>query len=78
MIIPFKELPIETLNNLIESFILREGTDYGEGEFSLNDKISHIKTQLNQGDVVIVYSELHESINIMPKATFQQNKNEFE
>ena len=78
MIIPFKELPIETLNNLIESFILREGTDYGEGDFSLNDKISHIKTQLNQGDVVIVYSELHESINIMPKATFQQNKNEFE
>jgi len=78
MIIPFKELPVETLNNLIESFILREGTDYGEGEFSLNDKISHIKNQLNQGDVVIVYSELHESINIMPKATFQQNKNENE
>ena len=73
MIIPFKELPTETLNNLIESFILREGTDYGEGEFSLNDKIAHIKAQLNQGDVVIVYSELHESINIMPKATFQQN-----
>jgi len=78
MIIPFKELPVETLNNLIESFILREGTDYGEGEFSLNDKIAHIKIQLNQGDVVIVYSELHDSINIMPKATFQQNKNEFE
>lgn len=78
MIIPFKELPIETLNNLIESFILREGTDYGEDDFSLNDKISHIKTQLNQGDVVIVYSELHESINIMPKATFQKNQNEFE
>jgi len=78
MIIPFKELPVETLNNLIESFILREGTDYGEGEFSLNDKIAHIKAQLNQGDVVIVYSELHDSINIMPKATFQQNKNEFE
>lgn len=78
MIIPFKELPTETLNNLIESFILREGTDYGEGEFSLNDKITHIKAQLNHGDVVIVYSELHESINIMPKATFQQNKDEFE
>jgi len=78
MIIPFKELPVETLNNLIESFILREGTDYGEDEFSLNDKIAHVKAQLKQGDVVIVYSELHESINIMPKATFQQNNNEFE
>lgn len=78
MIIPFKEIPIDTLNNLIESFILREGTDYGEEELSLNDKISHIKTQLEQGDAVITYSELHDTINIMPKTTFQQNKNEFE
>ncbi|PAJ73048.1 hypothetical protein CJF42_17950 [Pseudoalteromonas sp. NBT06-2] len=78
MIIPFKEIPIDTLNNLIESFILREGTDYGEAELSLNDKISHIKNQLEQGDAVITYSELHETINIMPKTTFQQNKNEFE
>lgn len=78
MIIPFKELPSETLNNLIESFILREGTDYGESEFSLSDKISHIKNQLNQGEVVIVYSELHESVNIMPKSTFMQSKNEYE
>ena len=74
MIIPFNDLPVATLNNLIESFILREGTDYGENEFSLDEKISHIKRQLKQGIVVIVYSQLHESVNIMPANTFSKDE----
>lgn len=32
MIIPWQELEEETLNNIVESFILREGTDYGQCE----------------------------------------------
>jgi hypothetical protein len=33
---PWQDLDPETLDNLIESFVLREGTDYGEHERSLN------------------------------------------
>lgn len=29
MIIPWQEVDTETLNNLLESVVLREGTDYG-------------------------------------------------
>ncbi|MCX2957923.1 MAG: YheU family protein, partial [Serratia symbiotica] len=29
MIIPWQELETATLNSLLESFVLREGTDYG-------------------------------------------------
>ena len=32
MLIPWQDLSPETLENLIESFVLREGTDYGEHE----------------------------------------------
>lgn len=32
MIIPWQELTPETLENLIESYVLREGTDYGAQE----------------------------------------------
>lgn len=32
MIIPWQQLTADTLNNLIESFVLREGTDYGKDE----------------------------------------------
>ncbi|WP_171489951.1 YheU family protein, partial [Acinetobacter baumannii] len=30
MLIPWQDLSPETLENLIERFVLREGTDYGE------------------------------------------------
>ncbi|MDU3718311.1 MAG: YheU family protein, partial [Klebsiella michiganensis] len=40
MIIPWQDLDPETLDNLIESFVLREGTDYGEHERSLTDKVA--------------------------------------
>lgn len=60
----------ETLDNLIESFVLREGTDYGEHERSLEQKVNDVKRQLKSGDVVLVWSELHETVNIMPRNAF--------
>ena len=70
MIIPWQDLAPETLDNLIESFVLREGTDYGEHEHSLKQKVSDVKRQLKSGDVVLVWSELHETVNIMPRNAF--------
>ncbi len=66
MIIPWQDLDPETLDNLIESFVLREGTDYGEHERSLADKVADVKQQLKTGEAVLVWSELHETVNIMP------------
>ncbi|WP_455814630.1 YheU family protein [Pseudomonas graminis] len=72
MIIPWKDLDRETLDNLIESFVLREGTDYGEQERSLIQKVDDVRRQLNSGEVVLVWSELHESVNIMPRGQFRE------
>lgn len=72
MIIPLEQLNQDTLTAIIEDFILREGTDYGAIDVSNADKIAQVKEQFKRGDVVIVYSELHESINILPKAQFQE------
>ncbi|MDU2481039.1 MAG: YheU family protein [Klebsiella sp.] len=65
MIIPWQDLDPETLDNLIESFVLREGTDYGEHE-----RVADVKQQLKRGEAVLVWSELHETVNIMPRALF--------
>lgn len=70
MIIPWQDLSPETLDNLIESFVLREGTDYGEHERSLEQKVNDVKRQLKSGDVVLVWSELHKTVNIMPRNAF--------
>ncbi|HIA0049082.1 TPA: YheU family protein [Salmonella enterica subsp. enterica] len=72
MIIPWQGLAPDTLDNLIESFVLREGTDYGEHERSLEQKVADVKLQLQSGEAVLVWSELHETVNIMPKKQFRE------
>ena len=74
MIIPYTDIAEDTLNNLIEYYVLREGTDYGEHEMAMAEKVAMVKRQLKSGDVVIVYSELHESINLMPMQVFLQQQ----
>ena len=73
MIIPLAQLNADTLKAIIEDFILREGTDYGEVYASKEDKIAQVTQQLERGEAVLVYSELHESVNILPKENFQQS-----
>jgi uncharacterized protein YheU (UPF0270 family) len=67
MIIPHQELAQDTLYSIIESFVLREGTDYGLEEMSLAEKVAQVREQLDAGIAVLVYSELHESVDILPK-----------
>lgn len=67
MQINYHDLQTETLHNLIEHFILREGTDYGEQEISLDKKKQQILHLLEKGDIVILYSELNESITLITK-----------
>jgi len=55
MLIPHGSLTDHTLQNLIEEFVTREGTDYGTGHFSLDQKVSQVRRQLEQGIAVIHY-----------------------
>jgi len=72
MIIPFTELSSEILDSIIKEFVLREGTEYGDHNVELSEKIAQVKSQLDQGSAVLVYSELHETVNILPADQFQQ------
>lgn len=67
MIIPIEELSKDALFNLIEGFVLREGTDYGDLDCDLEGKVEQVFKQLKAGDALLVYSELHETVNIIPK-----------
>ena len=74
MIIPLEQIQADTLDAIIEEFILREGTDYGAVDTSKANKIAQVKLQLKQGSAVLVYSELHESVNILPSDQFKQEE----
>jgi hypothetical protein len=73
MIIPLDKIPNDTLLAIIEEFILREGTDYGDESIDKETKIKQVKLQLEDGSAVLVYSELHETVNILPKEQFQDD-----
>lgn len=76
MIIPFNQLPPETLQNIIEAFVLREGTDYGEHEASFADKVRDVQQQLRSGEAVLVWSEQEQSVNILPRKQVSEQESQ--
>ena len=70
MIVPWQNINTDTLNHLLEEFASRDGTDYGVYETSLEDKVVQLKVQLQQKRIVVVYSGLHESVNIVSADQF--------
>ncbi|ATC83867.1 MULTISPECIES: YheU family protein [Pseudoalteromonas] len=76
MIIPFEQLDKDTLYNLIESYVLREGTDYGEQEVSIQSKVAQVNQQLRNGEAMVFFSELHESVTIISKNEFKALQSE--
>ena len=64
--VPHTELSPEALRGVIESFVLREGTDYGAREFSLEEKLLHVQRQLERGEAQIVFDPNTETIDIVP------------
>ncbi|MGA2711112.1 MAG: YheU family protein [Steroidobacteraceae bacterium] len=65
MPVPFEELSAELLRSVVESFVLREGTDYGERELSLDDKVARVIRQLQQGKAQIVFDPNCETVDIV-------------
>jgi uncharacterized protein YheU (UPF0270 family) len=66
--IPIDSLSVEALRGVIESYVLREGTDYGEREISLPDKVEHVMRQLRRAEAQIVFNAQQETIDIVVTA----------
>ncbi len=66
--IPIAELAATTLTSIVESFVLREGTDYGPQSYSLEQKVAHVMAQLRRREAYIVFDPASDSIHIVPPA----------
>ena len=71
MIIPHDQLSPDTLRGLVEEFITRDGTDYGEHEISLAQKVTQVERQLARGEVVIVFDPASESVSLLTRRDAQ-------
>lgn len=65
--IPHTELSAEALRGVLESFVLREGTDYGEREYSLDEKVAHVLRQIERGEARIMFDPNTESVTLVVK-----------
>lgn len=70
--IPPERLDRDTLDGLIEAFVLREGTDYGECEVAFADKIQQVRRQILRRQVVIVFEPDTETCNLLDQREFQR------
>jgi uncharacterized protein len=65
--VPYTELEPELLQAVVESFVLREGTDYGEKEVSFETKIARVIQQLKSGEARILFDPESESVTIVSR-----------
>ncbi|MCI5072378.1 YheU family protein [bacterium] len=72
VLIPKDKIPKDTLMALIEAFVLREGTDYGTIEYSLEEKQKHVLKLIESGDVVVTFDFVTESPSLMTFSTYKE------
>jgi len=64
--VPHTALAPATLRAVIESFVLREGTDYGERELTLEEKVARVVALLERGEASIVFHPDSATVDILP------------
>jgi uncharacterized protein YheU (UPF0270 family) len=62
--IPVNKLSPEALQGVIEEFISRSGTDYGETEVPRETKFRQVKNKLESGLALLIFDDETETTNI--------------
>jgi len=65
VMIPHGALAADLLRGVVEAFVLREGTDYGAQEFSLEQKVAHVMRQLERGEAQITFDPKSQSVDLV-------------
>ena len=63
--VPHTELAPATLRAVIESFVLREGTDYGAQDATFDSKVADVMRQLERREAIILYDPASDSVDIV-------------
>ena len=63
--VPLDQLSEIALLGVVDAFILREGTDYGHQDYTLDEKRRRVIAMLSKGDAEICYYPENEHIDIV-------------
>ena len=68
VMVPQERLQQDVLNALLEEYVSRDGTDYGERESTLASKVGQLRQQLRSGDLQLLYDADSEQWDLVPRA----------
>jgi hypothetical protein len=63
--VPHTALSAAALRGVIESFVLREGTDYGERDVPHEAKVAQVLRQLERGEARIMFDPASQGVSIV-------------
>jgi uncharacterized protein YheU (UPF0270 family) len=58
------QISAEALNGVIEAYVLREGTDYGHRDYTLEEKCEQVRAQLERGEVELWFDADNEYVHL--------------
>ena len=62
--VPWQQISADALDNILGEFVLREGTDYGDYDYSFDDKKAQVKGQLADGSARLLFDPIENSCHI--------------
>ena len=63
--VPYDQIDPETLRNMIQEFVTRDGADWSDPGGALEDKIAQVLKQLKNKQVKVVFDLKSETANIV-------------
>jgi len=63
--VPYDQIDPETLRNMIQEFVTRDGSDWGDPGGTLEDKVAQVLKQLKSKQVKVVFDLKSETANIV-------------
>jgi len=65
--VPVARLSAESLQGLLEEFASRDGTDYGERETPLGERVAQLRRRIEAGDLQLLYDLASETWDLLPR-----------
>ncbi|MCZ2723332.1 YheU family protein [Marinomonas sp. 15G1-11] len=71
-LIPHDSLQKETLITILEEIVTRDGTDYGNYELTLEDKVAEALVLLSSKSAFLLFDTESETVKLLSKDQLQQ------
>ncbi len=74
LVIPHQQLSPDALRGLVEAFVLREGTEYGDHDVPLESKVAQVMRQLERGEARVIFDPESELVDLVTTHSLRRRR----